>query len=64
MTRMVSIATKIRQIHGLAGSTDVSVWENEFIESIWEKTNQGDRTTGLSEKQVDAIDRIWGKHFS
>lgn len=61
---MKSIGAMIRQIHGLLGTSAVSVWESEFIRSIWERTNGGDRTTGLSPKQVEVIERIWGKHFA
>ena len=64
MSRMVSLGTKVRQIHGLAGTRDVNEWENEFINHVWVWTKQGAQTSGLTEKQIGVIERIWGKHFA
>ena len=61
---MKSIGQMIRQIDGLKDTTQVNDWENKFIHDIVEKTNEGNRTTGLSEKQVECIERIYGRHFA
>lgn len=61
---MKSIGQKIMQIEGLSGTSDVSEWESDFIDSVWDKTERGKNTSGLSEKQVAIIERIYGKHFA
>lgn len=55
---MVSIATMVKQIAGLAGTKDVTQWENDFIASI------ARRNTSLTEKQIEIVERIWRKHFA
>lgn len=63
MTRVVSISTMLTQIHGLAES-DVSDWENDFIDSVWERSGDGKDTSRLSTKQCEHIEKIWKKHFA
>lgn len=64
MSRSVSLGTKIRQVHGLLGTKDVNAWETDFIESVWAWSAQGADTRTLTGKQIEVIERIWGKHFS
>ncbi len=53
----------VRKCAGLVDTTDVSDWENQFLKSVVEKTNDGNNTTSLTEKQIDVLSRIYGKHF-
>lgn len=65
MTRLVSLGTKIEQLDGLRDTKDLSEWENGFVTSILERYLVAGRDTRmLSSRQVDVIERIWGKHFS
>jgi hypothetical protein len=65
MTRLVSLGTKIEQLDGLRDTKDLSEWENGFVTSILERyLVAGKDTRMLTSKQVDVIERIWGKHFS
>lgn len=64
MSRMVSIGTKIEQLAGLLGTHDVTEWESRFIESVYAWAERGKRTSGLTEKQIAVIERIWEKHFA
>lgn len=65
MTRLVSLGTKIEQLDGLRDTKDLSEWENGFVTSILERYLVAGRDTRmLTGKQVDVIERIWGKHFS
>ena len=64
MTRMVSIGTKIRQIHGLVGTSDVDERETRFIERVYDWTDAGEHTHSLSFKQIDWISDIWERHFA
>ena len=61
---MKSIGQKIMQLEGLGGTSAVTDWEADFIESVVEKTDGGKNTTNLTEKQLSVIDRIYGKHFA
>lgn len=65
MTRLVSLGTKIEQLDGLRDTNDLSEWENGFVTNILERYLVAGRDTRvLSSKQVDVIERLWGKHFS
>lgn len=64
MARLVSLQTKIQQIHGLADTKDASEWETNFIKSVWAWSYEGKFTTGISDKQIAVIERIWEKHFA
>ena len=65
---MKSLAMKIEQIEGLLGTKDVSDWETGFIESIVERCKANAQTIkdtrGLTSKQVEIVERIWGRHFA
>lgn len=63
MARQVSIIVKAAQICGLLGTKDLSEWETTFCKSINELL-ESNNTTVLSDKQVEKIDQIWGKHFA
>lgn len=60
---MKSIGDKIRRLGGLIDTKDVTRWENDFLDSIWGQTNGGLRTTHLTEKQIEVIERIFNKHY-
>jgi len=59
-----TLAMKIEQIDGLRDTTDLTPWENAFVTSIVERLPQNKDTRGYSGKQVEIIERIWGKHFA
>lgn len=63
---MKSLAQKLAQIKGLLGTRDLTAWEHQFVEDICERTRNGNTfaTQDLTVKQVEAIDRIYGKHFA
>ena len=60
MSELVSTATMIKRLEGLLGTKDITQWEQGFIESIVAK----DDPTSLTGKQVDAMARIYSKHFA
>ena len=65
MSRHVSIGTMIEQLDGLRDTRDLNAWENEFVTSILHRYLQaGKDTRALTSKQVDVIERIWGKRFA
>lgn len=60
---MASLNAMVKKVAGLVGTRDVTPWEDFFIRSVLEKTSNGDNTTSLTEKQIDVIERLHGKHF-
>jgi len=65
MSRMISVGAKIEQLDGLRDTRDLTPWENQFVTSILERYLLAKKDTrGLSDKQLDVIERIWGKHFA
>ncbi len=60
---MKSVGQMIQQCAGLIDTPDVTDWENQFLQDMVEKTDEGSRTSHLSPRQVDCLDRIYRKHF-
>lgn len=60
---MPSIGSMIKQIAGLADTTDVSGSTSRFITDMVERTGNGARTSHLTEKQVEWIEDIYKRHF-
>ena len=61
---MVSIGTKIKQLNGLCGTSDFSVWIEGFVNGIVRKTENGRDTSMLTAKQIDVIESEWKRHFA
>ena len=61
---MTALNTMVKRVSGLLDTKDLSDWEDDFVQSIVEKTKDGDNTTSLTEKQIDVLERIHNKHFS
>ncbi len=61
---MVSTGTKIKQLAGLCGTSDISVWIEGFINGIVRKTDNGADTSTLTAKQLDVIESEWSRHFA
>jgi hypothetical protein len=60
---MKSIGAQIKQLSALVGGEDLTEWEDEFVESVYERSKQGSQTQALSEKQVEIIASIYRIHF-
>ena len=45
---MASLNAMVKKVAGLADNQDVTDWENRFIKSVLEKTDNGDNTTSPS----------------
>lgn len=60
---MASLNSMVKRVAGLADTRDVNDFENRFIKSLVEQTEQGDNTSRLTEKQIDVLQRIHDKHF-
>lgn len=60
----MTLNSMIRQCCGLVGTKDVSDWEDDFLKSISEKTQDGEDTRYVTEKQIAVIERIFSKNFA
>lgn len=63
MSASTSVGTMIKRLSGMVGTKDLNAWEAEFVSGVVQRTADGARTEGLSEKQLEVIARIHGKHF-
>lgn len=61
---MASLNTMVKRVAGLAGTGDLSAWEERFVKNVVAQTANGDNTTSLSENQVDVLERLFDKHFA
>ena len=61
---MASTNTMLKQCSGLIDTRDVTAWENEFLQNVWERSEEGDRPDKLTPGQVTALESIWRKHFA
>ncbi len=59
-----SIGQMVQRLSGLIGTKDVSDWEDDFLSDMLASTNCGSKTSHLSEKQVDIIEKLHRKHFA
>ena len=60
---MASNNKKVKLIHGLVGTKDLTEWETEFVESVWEKSEEARNTGNLTGKQIVVVERIYKKNF-
>ena len=63
MPQMTSTTTMIRRLAGLLDTRDLSDWEQQFVRSVAEKLDAG-RVTSLTERQVETLERLHGRHFA
>ena len=60
---MPSTTQMIRKLEGMIGSKDLSDWESGFVESLVAKVDAGE-VTSLTERQLEVLERLHGKHFA
>jgi len=60
---MTSTTTMIRRLEGMLGTRDLSDWEQGFVETLVAKLEAGE-VTKLTERQVETLERLHGKHFA
>ena len=63
MPRHYSTSVMVERLIGLLGTKDVSDWEEDFIKSLQRRLVDG-QITSLTERQVDALDRLHSRHFA
>ena len=60
---MTSTNTMIERLSGCLDTGDLSAWEEGFVRSLVERKNAG-QVTQLSDRQVEALERLHAKHFA
>lgn len=60
----VSVRSMILQAAGLVDTHDVNPWENGFLKSVLQTSENGARSSRLSEKQIERLEELWRKHFA
>lgn len=63
MSRMVSTQTKVTQLEGLLGRRDLNAREVSFVMHLVLLRGRG-RLGDLSEKQLEWLEDLWGRHFA
>lgn len=61
---MASINNMVKRVAGLLGTPDLSEWETTFVQSVVDKTKNGENTTSLSTRQVEVLEDLFNKHFA
>lgn len=60
---MKSIAQKLEQLTGMVDTKDLTDWQNRFVKSVNEQVEcRG--TTCLSDRQIEILEEIHGRHFA
>lgn len=60
---MISTGQMIDKVAGMIGTAGLSPWETTFMQRLVERKNAG-QVTALTEKQLDVLEQIYGKHFA
>jgi len=63
VSAMTSTTTMIRRLEGMLGTKDLSDWEQGFVETLVAKLEAGE-VTKLTDRQVETLERLHGKHFA
>ena len=61
---MASTNTMLKQCAGLVDTKDVTNWQNGFLKSVLERSENGSRPDLLSEKQLEVLESIHSRHFA
>lgn len=61
--KIVSIGKMVKSLLEMIGTGELTTYDQSFIRSAAEQSNQGADTSRLSDKQVEIVDTIFRKHF-
>ena len=60
---MLSTSQMIDRLAAMVGTNDLSDWETRFVQSLINRKQAG-QVTSLTEKQLEVLERLHGKHFA
>jgi len=61
---MASLNRMVQAVSGLMDTSLLNDWEENFVRSLIERTQNGKDTRSLTEKQIDRLEELFNKHFS
>ena len=61
--RHYSTAAMIERLSELLGTSDLTEWEQRFVENLQRHAQAGE-VTKLTDKQVETLDQLHSKHFA
>jgi hypothetical protein len=61
---MASTNAMLQKCSGLLETDEMNDWEHEFIESLWERSEQGKRPDLLTPKQVEKLEQVHKRYFA
>jgi hypothetical protein len=53
----------ITSLIGCVGTKDLTPWETEFVQSLYERMEAG-QVTRLTDNQVGTLERLYRRHFA
>jgi hypothetical protein len=59
-----SLGAKLERLHALCETHDLTDWEQGFVSDLWVYSAHGQRTSWMSERQVEILGRVYARHFS
>lgn len=62
--KVASTNNMLKQVHGCLGTKDLNDWEEGFVKSLWERSQEAKRPDLLTPKQVERLEELWKKHFA
>ena len=60
---MKSLGAMVKQLAGMVGTDELTEWEDEFVQSVFNQSGEGQDTAFLTSRQVETINGIYRKHF-
>jgi len=60
---MKSLGAMVRQLAGMVGTKDLSKWETDFVRNVAHRSDGGEHTAFLTERQIDHIEELYKRHF-
>ncbi|HZF19456.1 MAG TPA: hypothetical protein VE008_07095 [Burkholderiales bacterium] len=60
---MNSTRVMVDKLEGLLGTEDLNEWEQKFVSGLVDKRDEN-KLVGLSERQIDSLQKLHDKHFA
>lgn len=67
MAEQQSLVIRLKRLEGLIDTTDVTEWENKFLQSLvplaLERAKIG-QVVGFTDKQLEVLNQVHDRHFA
>ena len=61
---MTSLQEMLRRLQLLLAGSELGEWESDFIANVYARSSNGTRTSVLSGRQVEVIEKLFRRHFN